>query len=443
MERTVTAHHDSKLDKLVQPVGGLFKQVFDLTTHPGEPAFPVFSAALGDVRHSIDSVARYWVSKTRTEAIDGAGGGLNAKEARIRALAEGLERYSTCFYDERQFIWASANELGAEALDLDSLPRLSDTEYAHPKSFLVKPDKTVAMRWVRGVSLLDGRAVWVPAVLVYLKIPYMSRGEQICLPISTGCAAHTSFEQALSGAICEVMERDAISLVWLQKMQLPQIELKMLNPELESYFEINNRSSGIKQLFFDATTDLGIPTIYCLQFSPHNDRLATLVACNTDLNPVRSVGKILRELASSRIGLQVERQSVANWDDFLDVFDGAVFMGKPEQLPAYDFLVNTPHHRQLEDLPNLATGDPTQDLQLLLARLRAHKLEAFAVDLTTDEALRVGMRVVRVIIPGLQPLSFSYRARFLGHPRLYDAPARMGYRVHPEAEINIWPQPFA
>ena len=35
------------------------------------------------------------------------------------------------------------------------------------------------------------------------------------------------------------------------------------------------------------------------------------------------------------------------------------------------------------------------------------------------------------------------RARFLGHPRLYEAPARMGYPTRSEAELNAWPQAFA
>jgi ribosomal protein S12 methylthiotransferase accessory factor len=53
------------------------------------------------------------------------------------------------------------------------------------------------------------------------------------------------------------------------------------------------------------------------------------------------------------------------------------------------------------------------------------------------------MWVVRVIIPALQPLSFSYRARYLGHARLYQAPRLMGHPVREEADLNPWPQPFA
>jgi ribosomal protein S12 methylthiotransferase accessory factor len=69
-------------------------------------------------------------------------------------------------------------------------------------------------------------------------------------------------------------------------------------------------------------------------------------------------------------------------------------------------------------------------------------MPVYAVDLSTDEAIRAGFRVVRVLIPSLQPLSFHYRARYLGHPRLYDAPAKMGYAVRAEGELNPWPQAF-
>ena len=66
-------------------------------------------------------------------------------------------------------------------------------------------------------------------------------------------------------------------------------------------------------------------------------------------------------------------------------------------------------------------------------------MDAYAVDLTTDEARRAGLVVVRVLIPGLQPLSFNQLAQFRGHPRLYDAPRAMGHTSHVEEELNPFP----
>ena len=437
-----TARAAAGLESLVQPLGGLMSQAAPLRALSGEPSFPTYGSFLGDLNPVLSPYSR--LIESDVNGYNGAGGAIEPELARIRAIAEGLERYSTCVFDERQFIWATGAELGHEALDLDTVPRCSETELAHPRCPLVAPDKRLPIRWVRGVSLFDARPVWLPAVMVYLKLSMLGVGERFTLPISTGCAAHGTLDRALLSGIGEVIERDAISLVWLQQMPLPRIELDATPDWLNGYLERQNRQAGgVETLLFDATTDLGIPTVYGLQISPSNQALAALVMCSTELDPAQAVAKVIREAASSRFALQQPRQVPENWDDFSDISHGASFMGRPAQLPAFDFLRHSRRSRRLSEMPVLRTGDARRDLIGVLRTLRERGMEAFAVDLTTDEAMRAGTNVVRVVIPALQPLSVSYRARYLGHPRLYDAPQRMGYLVRAEGEINPWPQPFA
>ncbi|HXE11313.1 MAG TPA: YcaO-like family protein [Bryobacteraceae bacterium] len=428
--------------RLVQPVGGLISGHTQLVSAPGEPQFPTAIALLNDVSQILPGVAKAVANGSKKPNLDGAGGGLEGEIRNVRAAAEALERYASCFYDDRQFLWATANELGPDALELDTIPRCSAAELSHPRCPLQLPDKNAPIRWMRGLSLLDGRLVWIPAVMVFLHMP-LEPAERFWLPVSTGCAAHTSMERAIVSGICEVIERDAVSLTWLQQLGLPRIELDAIPERLRPYLERNRKSAGVVQYLFDATTDLGIPTVYSVQIARANEKLAALVMCSTELDPATAVEKVIRESASSRLAMHSNQDVPDSWDDFCGVSHGAAFMGKPERLPAYDFLLLSERRRRLSDMPYLSTGDARQDLAGLIERLRRRNMDAFAVDLTTDEALRVGMRVVRTIVPGLQPLSFSHRARFLGHPRLYDAPAAMGYAPHVEEDINRWPQPFA
>jgi ribosomal protein S12 methylthiotransferase accessory factor len=183
--------------------------------------------------------------------------------------------------------------------------------------------------------------------------------------------------------------------------------------------------------------------VYSVDLSPHNEVLGQMVMCNTSLDPVDSVAKIIRESASSRIAMQVPREMPLSVDDFLHVFHGAAYMGGPERRADFEFLLESEAHRPFSELPVLTTGDSGRDLALLVQRLKEAGCDVIAVECTTDEARDVGFRVVRVIIPQLMPLSFTHRARYLAHPRLYEAPARMGHPVHSEAEINPHPQPFA
>jgi ribosomal protein S12 methylthiotransferase accessory factor len=217
-----------RLARLVSPLGGLIGRVNRLIAAPGEPQFPTYGAQLGDVGRVLSNIGTVYGTPANNGEMDGAGGALDEQAALTRALAEALERYSCCVYSSRQFIWASADELGDEALDLDTVPKCSERELEHRLCPLRAPDKSAPIRWVRGISLMTRKPIWIPAVMVYLHIPWLSIGERFCLPISTGCAAHTEIEQALVHAALEVVERDAIALVWLQQMRLPRIDGDLL-----------------------------------------------------------------------------------------------------------------------------------------------------------------------------------------------------------------------
>ncbi|MEV0113246.1 YcaO-like family protein [Streptomyces sp. NPDC050844] len=429
------------LDALVGPYG-VVERTHRLPNHPGDPRFPIYSASLGEIGHVADNVAESTRGRSARGEMDGAGGAADPERAARLSVAEALERYATSLVQPASVIWATAEELGEDAIDLTTLPRCSEQELSHPRALTFDIDTTSPMRWVRGWSLTLEKPQWVPAVGVWMHIPPQSRGERYANPISTGCATHTDLAQALVNAVCEVVERDAIALTWYQRLALPRIEFDAVPENLAPFLE-KSRNSLVETAFFDATTDLGIPTVYSVDLTPHNEVLGQMVMCNTSLDPADSIAKIIRESASSRIAMQVQREIPESVDDFLHVFHGASYMGRPERRGDYDFLLEGDTHRPFSALPTLTSGDSGQDLALLVNRLKQAGCNVIAVECTTDEARDVGFRVVRVIIPELMPLSFTHRARFLAHPRLYEEPARMGYPVRSEAEINPLPQPFA
>lgn len=223
----VTQRKTATVKDLVSPLGGLMTAVVRLPVEPSNPPLQVFSADLGD----ISTVMTNLCGPECLGTLDGTGTGLDADHAAIVGTAEALERYANCLYDEAQIRWATAEELGDEALDLDLLPRCSATELADPHCPVVLPDKTAPMRWVRGMNLRTRKWSWIPAVLVYMHIPAHA-GEAVTTPISTGAAAHPDPLRAISGALCEVIERDAISLIWLQQLALPRLELDVVGPRL-------------------------------------------------------------------------------------------------------------------------------------------------------------------------------------------------------------------
>jgi ribosomal protein S12 methylthiotransferase accessory factor len=437
----VTTSVAERLEELISPAG-LVTTVRQLESPPGDPAFAVYSAQLGDLGAALPELRRTG-GLDGTTGISGAGSHDDPATARWLSVAEALERYATCVYSPDQFIWATAAELGDEALDVTRCPRVSANEQAHPGCFAVPPDPDAPMRWVRGVSLMSGRRVWVPAVLVYLHLPVASPGERFTIPISTGCAAHTDLHRALAKGMCEVVERDAVALTWLQRLALPEIEVDLDAEPLAGHLRKVRGNPRVRIHLYDATTDLGIPTVYGVEVSPHHPRVRTVVNCAADPDPVEAVSKVLREIAAVRIALRHLRPSAADPDDFSILHDGALFMAEPQRAGRFDFLLAGGRRRPLSALPRHRFDDGLTEFTYVRERLAAAGHEAFAVDLTTDEADRVGVTVVKVLVPSLQPLTFAPRVQFRAHPRLYQAPAAMGHPVHAEAELNPWPQPFA
>lgn len=431
-----------RLRRLVSPYG-LVSDVVRIPRTAGDADFPLYVARLGDPGR-VSAAEQPWDHRPEHGNLDGAAADVDPARAAHLAVAEALERYSACLLDADRVVWASAAELGDEATDLESWPRCSATERADPHCGLVLPDPEVPIRWIRGYSLTGRRPVYVPVVAAVLKHPPLCEAEAFVHAVSTGCAAHTDPVAAVVNGILEVVERDAVAVAWLQRLRLPQLTAEDGGPDPAA---VGGGLRHVRTLMFDATTDLGIPVVYGLQLADHDPVLAQLVTAACLLDPVAAVTKVQREAASLRVSLRTlaaRREPPRSWSHIANVVDGALVLGRPDQRAHFDFLLegHRPRRRPSELPRGPDAGDP-RALPWLVERLAARGCDVIAVDLSTDEARDVGAVVVRVLVPQLMPVSFVHAARYLGHPRLYRAPAAMGHPVHPETGLNPAPQPFA
>jgi ribosomal protein S12 methylthiotransferase accessory factor len=97
----------------------------------------------------------------------------------------------------------------------------------------------------------------------------------------------------------------------------------------------------------------------------------------------------------------------------------------------------------LDELANRSNGDPLDDLRHAVSLVGDAGYEVIVVNLTTVDAEDLGLHVLRVLIPGAQPLDASYKHRFLGGRRLYEVPERIGLPgAQSIDELNPWPHPY-
>lgn len=421
------------LANLVRPRVGLVDECVPLWQEYGVPLFEIATAELDNLTMTFPHVIGRGGGDVRDTIIGGAGSDLEPEITWIKAVAEAAERYATLAFDERDFVEASGAELGDDAIDLDAIPRCSARELADPRCPLRAPDRRARIRWVRGWSLTHRRERLVPAIMTHLYLTPRPE-ERFWIPISTGVAAHVDPAAAIVSGTCEVIERDAIAQTWLARRPLPRIELPVDAPGRLGEVLRRVARSHVEHDLFDATTDLGMPTVWSLQRAPGHATCKVAVTCATAPTVEEAIVGAIREAAPSRAALAAARDVPAQVEDFHDLVHGAVWHGRRDDLSSFEFLLGSGRTTAVTDIaPLCSSPSPADRLRALVARLAALGLEVVVVDLTTDELRDVGLWVVRVVIPALLPISFVHRARFLGTPRL---------RVD-EDSINPDPLPFA
>jgi ribosomal protein S12 methylthiotransferase accessory factor len=382
-------------------------------------------------------------SRGESEMRGGTGRSLDDPErARTIAIAEAAERYSGSSVNIDQYIWATVDELPGRAIDLSRVPRCSAAEMARPECIVGPLDPTARMRWAPGTDLLTGEPIFVPAAMCTYGIRDLAPGERFWYKISTGYAVHTDPVQAVLGGLLEVIERDAIALTWLAQLPLPllePIELTEVSRRLLTWLERHHVTTHM----FDATTELGVPIVYCVQTSPHSESARSLVGCSIGLTIEQAAEKALFELVGFRPSLE-SGPSEPVLDGRWSVSDGARYMAVASRAEAFSFLLDDHPERPARGPIRLTfPDDGVEALDVLLDMAREHDLTVVAVDRTTDELRAVGLLAVCVVIPELQPMTLNPATQYRAHPRLRTGPVAMGYPERRDDELNPWPQPFA
>lgn len=404
------------------------------------PEFHICSASLGNLTALHPQVVAADGGDMEHTSLNICGCDRNLELACAKAVAEAAERAACVLFPVQDVVFASADELGDEALPWESLPRGSQEEYEDAEAMCEPFSPSVRMRWVPGVSLLTGETKYVPLSLAYMTP--QDAGARYWLPISTGTAAHTDVAAAMVNAICEVIERDAIALTWLLRLRLPRLKFEG-SPTLSAHESLDTlATSGVKHLMFDATTDVGVPTVYAVQLRDGEPNVATLVSCATDFNVYEAMVRTVRECAAASLSFEMGRAIPSDPRSFVRLEDGAIYMGRPAQRGAFSFLVDSQEFVEPSRHP-LPPASHSGRLAALRTRLAARSMDALVADITPSDVRDSGLVVMRAVVPDLMPMSCVTRFRYLGHRRLHDYAKAQRIDLSQPGAINPMPQPFA
>jgi YcaO-like protein with predicted kinase domain len=262
-----------------------------------------------------------------------------------------------------------------------------------------RPD--LEMPWIEGCDILRCEPCWVPYELVHTDntLPRPSHAGYF-LGSSNGLASGNHMAEAVSAAICELVERDAAAIWQASNSNLRAercLDLTTIDDTDSLTLLEKLKQAGIGVRIWNITSDTGIAAFRCqIRELPGARYGQSSTFRGSGCHPARGVALVralteavqsrLTRIAGTRDDLSPEDYSEADtdeiWEALLDVQNSLV---APQ-----DF----------RDVPDFASDDVSDDVAWELDRLRTMGMERLVVvDLTRPE---FGIPVVRVVAPGIE-----------------------------------------
>jgi YcaO-like protein with predicted kinase domain len=322
------------------------------------------------------------------------GKGIDLASARASGLMEAAELYHAesitlplrlGTYEELRY--------QHKIVDVDELPRNSFSMF-HPNLRLL---------WCEGFDVMSGETVLVPYEMVHANYttPFPD-GHGCFVATSNGLASGNDKIEAISHGICEVVERDAATLWRLHdggKLDEGRLDLTSVNDRTCQQLIAKLERAGLSVAVWDMTTDISIAAFVCL-ILPRDDHATwhCSVAIGYGCHPSREIAfsRALTEAAQCRLTVisgardDLARESYQQRQNF-DVIRGL----------RKETSTLTPT-RTFSKTPTWEGKTVADDVAWELKCIRKAGLNrVIVVDLTKPH---FGLSVVRVIIPGLEPI---------------------------------------
>jgi ribosomal protein S12 methylthiotransferase accessory factor len=459
-----------------------------LESHPSVDAVPLrgrTSRSIGDVMtrlvdHRVGPVLQIMRDNRAPFAMSGAlvpasrswgyGRGGDFDRAGTVAVLEAYERLGA-FPHQAQIIQdVSYEKVRGVAVDPATLGRYTRAQLDHPNSQVTEYQPDLPMDWAFGYRLDDGEAWLIPADVAFYgyeyqhrldyhgarRDPHKRRRVHFFAESSSGCALGSSLEEAALHGLLELIERDSFLMAWSRRVPLPAISHQSIDDPTSKMLLDAIETRGFDVHVLSSTYDLGLPAIWALAVNRVPGAVpATYSAAGSSPEPADAVRAALWELAqlvarpvdwdTDAVRRLVEDPSLVD-----TIEDHVQLYTRPELRARVTEVLGGPATTLADAFPGwpdrlceAAQGDVRGALDYLVGLCRAAGLpEALVVDQSTREHRDLGLRVARVVVPGILPMCFGApQQRLSGLPRRERALAALG-RGDDDTDVLLDPHPF-
>jgi len=376
------------------------------------------------------------------------------------AILEALERY--CGYDARHRTvsvrgsYAMLRDQQLPAVDPRSFILSAEEQYQEPGYALAPYSEDLVFNWIWGFSWKKRAPVLIPMQLCFYGNITPAK-ERFVLETSSGCALGSSLEEAVLHGLFEGLERDAYMTRWHVPGTPQRIELN--DPSMPQVQKLYARATaeGYRLSAFAIQLDIPIPVVLAMIVDPRPDApVASYCASSAHAVAASAVMGALVEACTS-IGVY-QKPFAAEKDKARALYEDAsrvqemrdhvLLYSLPEAVERLHFL--NPHAPAGFTAEIFAEQEKpwrslslTDDLVQLMSATCAVADDILVVDQTASILQPLGLHCVKVLAPGLMPVTFGHQYRRINPQRLQMARDYLQQKGEPnEPGLNPFPHNF-
>lgn len=321
------------------------------------------------------------------------GKGLDLDSAKASALMESIETWHA-EHISRPVRYGTFSDMQRDHLVVSpaSLPQMPHADF----------NETTRILWIEGTNLFDGASMLVPFEMVhadYTQPGPPGHGHFHCS--TNGLASGNHVSEAQCHAICEIIERDATTLLHhmtADERSRRAIDKTTIDDPACKKLILKMHDAGLDIVVWDTTSDTGVPSFYGLLVGPDNEIQAACehIGAGAGCHPCKNIAlaRTLTEAAQTRLTYISGARDDLLAAEFED--DDRV----KKHRAAHEFIARTSCLRRYGDIESHDSQSMDDDLDWLLGKLATIGLsQAICIDLTKPE---IDIPVVRMIVPGLE-----------------------------------------
>jgi len=304
------------------------------------------------------------------------GKGGTPHQAEASAVMELAERFSFFSFKNNpgNFFLEEYGNIKDRALPFESI-----AQSVHDDSLELDRAREVfsklPLKWARGYNLTKDKALLIPFDWFFTINEF------------NGSSAGNCQEEAILQGICEVVERHVSSVISLNRLKTPDIDLSSTVDPLVLELIKKYQKEGIKLYASDFSLNTGIPSIGVLAYDPSTfpGRSEIVWTAGTTPNPQKALNRALTEVAQ----LAGDFNTSANY-----VASG---LPKFKDLAEADFVMHPDKKIGISSLPDLSNDNIKVEVENCIEALSKMGMEVILVDITHP---KLGIPAFYTIIPG-------------------------------------------